>query len=362
MNLEIEALEQDKDQLQAQLHVQASSPSSAFSHSTMSFNTHTPISVDWDVQKLLDSSRLTDGNRRRLEALRGNCVTLCFANTKTRDALLNKCGAKYPHPLAQRTGKAKVGTLPSDCLMLTPRNCKAGGAATTLRQITLLNDVSTHPSSTKSGVSHTKNPAPMLGFFLSRDTGKAQSWGRIPPKLYRRIQADAGANHCTLGEMVYLSTGPMGCYYAEFRSGETWWGSAVEDDMDFHTVLKEWDIYKVVFGPVVEAEDMERSTRQLVNSWIILAKDGRVAWKNIPHRLHARLEARLSSWAAISSVSLGPGGSYFCRFLDGSTDYCLPAPVAATCEYIERNGGSIVDVSLHPQISNDFLIRHTELR
>jgi hypothetical protein len=141
-----------------------------------------------------------------------------------------------------------------------------------------------------------------------------------------------------------------------------WWGSAFADDKDFHQILKTWDIYKVVFGPLTTLEDADTGTVRFVNSWIILGRDGRAAWKNIPRRLQTRLESRLANWAAIAEVSLGPGGSYFCRYLDGSIDYCVSSPVANACEYIERNGGMITEISLHPEISTDFLIRHTELR
>jgi hypothetical protein len=61
-------------------------------------------------------------------------------------------------------------------------------------------------------------------------------------------------------------------------------------------------------------------------------------------------------------VSLGPGSSYFIRFLDDTIDYCLPAEIAQACELIERQGGRITDIALHPEISHDFMIRHTELK
>jgi hypothetical protein len=65
--------------------------------------------------------------------------------------------------------------------------------------------------------------------------------------------------------------------------------------------------------------------------------------------------------SAPAEVSLGPGGSYFIRFLDGTVDYCLPAEIAEVCEDIERRGGEITNITLHPEISHDFVIRHTAL-
>lgn len=359
MNMEMEALERDRDYLQAKLKTQSTSPTAARSPIAQSPSI-APLSLDWDVQKLLDSARLTDGERRRLEAKRGNCFTMCFGNIRARETFLSKCNAKLPELLKTHAGSGKkrgAAMPPPDCLTLGPHNCRAGGAATSIRQIVLLKD-----SGSSHGSKYAKQPPDqMTGFFLSRDAGKAQTWGRIPSKLYRRIKEEAGANQCDFGDLVRLSTGPLGCYFAEFRSGETWWGSAVADDTDFHSILKTWDVYKVVFGPLTSIEDNDSGSKRLVNSWIILGRDGRAAWKNIPPRLQNRLESRLANWAAISEVSLGLGGSYFCRFLDGSIDYCVPASVASVCEYVERNGGTITEISLHPEISNDFLIRHTEL-
>jgi hypothetical protein len=54
----------------------------------------------------------------------------------------------------------------------------------------------------------------------------------LPRKLYRRMNGEDD-----IGDLTYLSTGPHGCYYAEFRSGECWWGSAVEDH-DFHAIIQ----------------------------------------------------------------------------------------------------------------------------
>lgn len=367
MNMEMEALERDRDHLQAKLKTQSTSPTAVRSP-TSQYPSVSSSSLDWDVQKLLDSARLTDVERRRLESKRGNCFTMCVSNTRAREAFLSKCGAKLPELLKTHagngTGNKKRGPVlpPPDCLTLGPHNCRTGGAATSIRQVTMLKDTGSSHGSNNMNNKQADTSHQMSGFFVSRDAGRAQAWGRIPAKLYRRIKEEGGDRQCELGDLVRLSTGPFGCYFAEFGSGETWWGSAVADDTDFHTILKSWDVFKVVFGPFTTLEDDDTQSKRLVTSWIILGRDGRAAWKNIPQRLQQRLERRLANWAAVAEVSLGPGGSYFCRFLDGTIDYCVPAQVASVCEYVEGNGGTITEITLHPEISDDFLIRHTELR
>ena len=64
--------------------------------------------------------------------------------------------------------------------------------------------------------------------------------------------------------------------------------------------------------------------------------------------------------AAPCEVSLGRGGSYFIRFLDGTVDYCLPAVAADICEEIERRGGVLTNIVLHGD-SYDYIVRHTKL-
>jgi hypothetical protein len=172
--------------------------------------------------------------------------------------------------------------------------------------------------------------------------------------------------HSHACDLVYLSTGPMGAYYAEFRSGERWWGTAAEDT-EFDAICSEWDVCRVAFGPcsaIVASEDgrdhdHHQHGHRHATSWIVLAQDGRVAWKNVPSRLHGKLERRLASEVAPGEVSLGPGGSYFVRFLDGTVDYCLTAAAARACRSIEATGSSIASVTLHAELSHDFIIRHT---
>lgn len=328
---EIGALEKDRTWLESTL--------GRMTNSSMNFSpTKTTSSADWDTRKLLDSASIGNKERLLLQRKRGNCLTFRFQNLRARDIFMTKSGAK----LAQlRNNKRRS---PGDTVTLTPNTCKPGGAAAGVRHLTLMSN---------NNDSHS-------AFFFSRDSGKSQTWGRLPPKLFRRIKGASSDSGQDISDIVYLSTGPHGCYYAEFRSGECWWGNAV-DDRDFHSIMQSWDVYRVVFGPIDAFED-ERGNRKMTNSWIILGRDGRAAWKNLPSRLHHRLESRLANWAAPEEVALGAGDSYFIRFLDGTVDYCLPAEVARVCEHVERHGGSITDIALHPEISHDFVIRHTELR
>jgi hypothetical protein len=328
MSLEVKALDKDRTWLETSWRKMTNSvPNQSPSKSLSS-------SVDWDVRRLLESSTLGKEDRARLQKSRGRCMTVHLQNPKAKESLLAKCGCK---------SKGNKRRTPGDTITLSPDNCRQGGAAAPLQHVSILS-----------------NDNGTAAFFLSRDAGKSYTWGRLPPKLFRRMKQEGMDASNESSELVYLSTGPQGCYFAEFRSGESWWGNAVEDH-DFHSIIQSWDVYRVVFGPIIAFED-ERGNKRLTNSWIILGCDGRAAWKNLPSRLHHRLESRVATWAAPAEVALGPGDSYYIRFLDGTVDYCLPAMMADVCEHIEHNGGKITNIALHPEISYDFVIRHTEMR
>jgi hypothetical protein len=322
---EISALHKDRNWLETSLR--------KMTHSLQSFSPtkNKGGTVDWDVRTILGSTDLEDAEQLKLQTVRGNCLTLHMQNPKAKEAFLSKCGNK---PLSNKR------RAPGDTVTLGLDNCKPGGAGATVRHVSVM--------SGGTGANATSS------FFISRDTGKSFTWGRFPPKLFRRMKENDS------GDLVYLSTGPQGSYYAEFRSGECWWGSAVDDD-DFHSILQAWDVYRVVFGPIIAFED-ERGNKKMTNSWIILGRDGRAAWKNLPSRLHHQLESRLANQSAPAEVALGSGDSYYVRYLDDTVDYCLPAVVAEVCEHIELHGGSITDIVLHPEISHDFVIRHTEMK
>ena len=319
------------------------------STATTTATTATTSKIDpkeWDIQKLLRGrqlppmakSLLSLDEERMLKWKRGNCLTMYFQSYKAKEVFTNKFGAKIA---SVQTNKRMA---PGDTITLGLHNCcspQDGGAANTLQHLELMNNTNVFKT----------------GFFFSSDSGKAQLWGKLPQRLFERMR-DAGLGY-HIGDVVYLSTGPYGSYYAEFCSGECWWGIAV-DDGDLLEKLQEWDVYRVIFGKIQTITN-ERNEERVLTSWIVLGRDGRVAWKNIPSRLHRRLESRMSHESAPAEVSLGPGDSYFVRFLNGTIDYCLPAEIAEVCESIERQGGQITNLTLS-ESSHDFVIRHTELR
>jgi hypothetical protein len=324
MNSEIEALEEDRTFLEEKRPQLPVIPMREGGAGSSKNNT-------WDVHSLLSATRnpkLGAAERDKLQEHRGLSLTICMHNEKAQEAFLSKCGSKAANILSQLYRNQSSGPT---IVTLDPNNWRDGGAATTIQHVSLL-----------AGSSET-------AFFISRDSGKANLWGHLPEKLFRRMKS-AGQSSST--DLVYLSTGPLGSYYAELRSGECWWGSPLGDE-DFHSICSEWDVYRVAFGSTTVVD-----ARHTISSWIILGRDGRVAWKNLPARLHNKLKSRLPDQAAPVEVALGSGNSYFIRFLDGSFDFCLPASAAEVCRKLEVKGATIMSVSLHPELSHDFVIRH----
>ena len=343
---EIDALEEDKTNLKQRwkaLNQQQKPTAGANTGGEQQLNMQLPATissgldggVDWDIHRLLNSQRKIGLQERlELERMRGRCITVCLQNPRAEDSFLNKCcGAKQPLPPKSAIHGGVAATT------MDPTNCRSGGAGASIRHLALLPRGSS--------------------FFVSRDNGKSYSWGQLPPRILQRMKKQGldPVTHC--GDLVYLSTGPNGYYYAEFRSGECWWGCAGEDK-EFYEILQQWEVYRVVFGSTV-THTAANGKDFVTNSWIILARDGRAAWKNLPLRLHHTLERRLANSAAPAEVALGSGDSYYVRFLDGTADYCLPAEVASACERIQSKGGSITDMAMNPEVSHEFMVRHTEL-
>jgi hypothetical protein len=351
LHLEMKALEQDKAQLLEQ-HKLRTDPPNYNNNKNNTFSSFDQQQKDpsfmeeWDMQRMLlvdepsNKTPLSTDERRRLQVKRGNCLTVHLQSYKAKEVLLSQCGATLALVKPTKIRLASAGAA-GEIVTLGPHNCKTG--VTDMQHIAMMSNTKLFKTS----------------FFFSLDAGKAQTWGRLPPKLFRRIQ-----EHDThkIEDIAYLSTGPHGSYYAEFRSGECWWLCTEEgEDNALHSILQTWNVYRVVFGQM-EALDNDRGTVTMTISWIVIGRDGRVAWKNLPTRLHNRLQNKVANMAAPAEVSLGPGSSYFIRFLDDTIDYCLPAEIAQVCELIERQGGRITDIALHPEISHDFMIRHTELK
>ena len=322
LNAEIEALEKDRVDLKS-LRIPSSPGQKA-------------AQVDWEIHRLLMERKLTPLQRSKLQELRGTCLTVSLHNPRALETFSMKCGIKASS--LKTRGKRKPFGF--DVVQIRPANCRDGGAAAAIQHITLM-----------------KTSSADSAFLISRDFSKSYNYGHLPDRLYRRMKDNGMDPHHFASDIVYLSTGPLGCYYTEFRNGEKYWGSAVEDE-DFHNICSEWNIYRVVFGAASALEDAE-GHKYFTNSWIILGRDGRAAWKNLPARLHNKLESRMANEAAPSEVALGSGNSYFVRFLDGTVDYCLPTSIAQVCENIEKQGATITSMSLHPELSHDFVIRST---
>eukprot|EP00957_Ditylum_brightwellii_P161176 12272310-Ditylum_brightwellii.AAC.1 len=243
-------------------------------------------------------------------------------------------------------------------------------------------------------------------FFISFDDGTSYCHGALPPRLADRIEREAQKADCNeLPSLRYLATGPGGSYYTELTNGECWWGTCYNDEK-FHNVLSEIDVHRIAFGPCFcEGEDEKkeeiegsstsddvvlkedwlgrgqevvyspriRRPKKKMHSWIILGRDGRIVWQNIPARLNYLLSNRGSDMGALYEVSLGRGGSYFVKFMDGTIDYCLPEMEDDISEFLENGGTSdntsgrrkkragdantITSIMLHVD-SSDYIIRH----
>jgi hypothetical protein len=45
-------------------------------------------------------------------------------------------------------------------------------------------------------------------------------------------------------------------------------------------------------------------------------------------------------------------------YISGSLDWQLPANISDVCESLEKEGRTIMSMVLHPEVSQDFIIRH----
>lgn len=327
LDLEITSLQSDRADIEKRTLSLAISPSKLQKDGGED-DEDTPRSLQWETGRKLLNKNLPEVERILLQDARGTALTIALHNGAAREAFLSQCEYKASNP----DSKNRFVTL-------SPHFCAPGGAASTIQHVSLFKG---------SGES---------SFLISRDHTKSMFYGRFPDRLFRRMHTHGMDPKRDAGELLYLSTGPLGCYYAEFRSGECWWGASVDgeqDDDEFGTLCREWDVSRVAFGPSVSVADSQGRVYH-ATSWIIVARDGRAAWKNLPSRLHRALEGRMASEAAPMEVSLGYGDSYFCRFLDGSMDYCLPAHVA---DVIEKRQLDVTSVYMHPDLPQDVVLRH----
>lgn len=321
LNSELDALKEDRAHLEAMSLQLPEDP--------------TKKPSDWEKQRLLAGRRITQAQRKLLQAKRGTSLTISMKNGTIAKALAESLGAKK-----MELNDYTADDRPHKVLHLSTQNCRDGGAGTTVQNVCLSREDNEEPS-----------------FFVSHDHGKGSCVGRLPARLFRRMKDNGMDPNDAASNLVFLASGPMDYYFAEFRSGEVWWGSPPSDE-SYQTLCNEWDVYRVAFGPVSHLFNGTSDSKEHVStSWIILSRDGRVAWKNIPTSLHYLLASRLADEAAVEEVSLGSGGSYFVRFLDGTVDYCLPAHMGSVCQKLEQDGASLTGVSLHPDLPHDFVVR-----
>ena len=244
--------------------------------------------------------------------------------------------------------------------------------------ITGYDDKSSSSKTAKDIFNKSKNESSGGGttYILKFDNGKTHHRGNLPSNLLARLYRERK----DYTSIKYLSTGctySIGnghrCYYCEFDTGECWWGTNKDDMLD--DVFMNVDVHRVAFGS-------SRSNNKESSSWIVIGKDGSVKWKNVPQGLHDLLMKHMettSKGEGLSSpsfssvdhpatpkstavcpceVSLGIGGTYFIRFIDGSFDYSLPNFVANVVDKFESDGRLIRNLSLHME-TYDCLIRYS---
>jgi len=278
-------------------------------------------------------------HRLQLQEQRGLNLTVSLRNPKEQQALLSKCGCRQ-----QASPHSNSNASSPSVFTIGPHNCRDGGAAATIQHLCLVKRTTTTTTTNQ----HTPpSQRPSSSFFLSRDAGHSYST-RLPDRLFRRLQDRKP--QINAHQILYLATGPLDSYYAEFRSGECWWGCP---DADFDHFCREWEVHRVGFGAAKVLVD-----GQCHLSWLVVSRDGRAAWKNLPARFHNQLSSRIASEAAPVDFCLGAGDSYFVRWLDGSSDWQLSAAAADVCERLEKHGDTITSMSLHPELSEEFVIRH----
>lgn len=414
MDTELSLLEADRQEIEK---LARDLPQSKFAVNGVSSSLHGSLAsinfYPWNLHKLLFAGTntatslsgvfLTKSERQQLQEQRGLYLTVQLQNPYAQEALLAKCGCVQKLPY-------------QTVITISPQNCREGGGASTLQHVQLVQSPSSPESSSSSSTEVAtrsrpgQNDSSLSGaaIFLSRDAGPSycsSERGGLPDRLYRRLRAEG---HQNASNILYLVTGPYDSYYIEFRSGECWWGCP---DADFCQVCRDWDVHRVVFGPTKELLDLSthsssslsggascssspnssdssgirrgsrnrqkpkklRKQRQkkqhprpdsngvVCFSWLIVSRDGRAAWKNLPARLHNQLSRRLVNEPAPVEFALGPGDSYFVRWLDGASDWQLSAAAASVCERLEKHSGgartAITSVALHHS-TPDFVVRH----
>jgi hypothetical protein len=314
-----------------------------------------------------------NNNSKMIEALLSKCGSI---NTTAA----NNSGSPASNFFSQILGGTgsynnESHTTNDNLIQITTQSCREGGAGTTIQHLTLL--MNSDEDVSRTPMSNSKKNA---SFIISRDNGKSYFYGSsLPKQLHRRIikQHEQQQKMYTktntnvynyFDNIIYLSTGQYGTYYVEFRNGEKWWCIAENkpyndntnnSNDEFQNICYELDIHRIAFGPYTTTivQDQEPFNKRIdgtlstpstatttsftnstnsklssslhnnnnnnnekihvSSSWMIISKDGKVAYKNIPTRLHNNLSNRIATDSAPMEVSLGMHGSYFIKFVDG---------------------------------------------
>ena len=279
-----------------------------------------------DINKLLDQTNtehhLDWDFKLYLQRRRGFCFHASFDDPDCRETFSEVCGGnrntKIVHHVLQ------------ECSQEPFHVDKIAASAATI----------THVALTRGSVG--------TSFFVSKDDGRNYYDDGLPRRLIDRLKRER-IKSSGKGAIKYLVCGPKESYYVQLVSGQTLWSISIEDE-EFRNVMDTFDVQRVAFGSFNNG-----------SSWIVVGQDGKVAWRNLPCRLNALLSKRTSAMAAPCEISLGEYGSYFIKFLDGDIDYSLPAHIAASCDEILKHGAEITSIALHPELSDAFVIRHTQL-
>ena len=277
---------------------------------------------EWDINVFLNeedgsTNQISDQTRSQLQETRGNYFYATFDDTRLSSTFEWLCA-----PNVKKVGNQING---HDYLDIK----ESYANASTVRHVAIY-----------SGIQE-------ISCFVGSDDGCANIEGNLPSRLSSRLINEG----IRTNNIRYLSCGPENSYYAELKSGDCLWGISGDDKFD--DILAHIDVHRVAFGP------FHTRNGELETSWIVISKNGRVAWRNIPSGLHKILKERKPDMAVPSEVSIGFEGSYFVKFLDGRYKYCLPSHIAEVCDKIHNEGRRITDVILHTEDSGSYIIRHT---
>jgi hypothetical protein len=178
------------------------------------------------------------------------------------------------------------------------------------------------------------------GFFLSRDNDRS-TWSTLPGSLGSYLQSE---NRNIEGEVQYVAGGSTGAYYAMLNDEVCWSTQGLQDEDDFEAAVRKYRVKHVEFGEN--------------GCWIVLYEGGRSAWsRGLPRELFNKLRSRNPRLPEASQVTLGPYETWFVRWADGKTDWCLPTHVSKLCDDVVSAGGEVTHVSLFS--AGNYFIRST---